>query len=167
MALSTPNWSSIVEEHAERVFRIAYRILGSVHDAEDVSQNVFAEAFKVHQTGAVQTMAGLLVRLSTLRSIDQLRSRKELVPVSSVDHVSNHGPAEEVAGKELAAWLRDATGKLPEQQAAVFSLTHYEQLGRNEVAAILSIAPESVSSALYKARQNLESQLTVFNGGVQ
>jgi DNA-directed RNA polymerase specialized sigma24 family protein len=32
-----PDWPKIVERHAERVFRIAYRILGSVHDAEDVS----------------------------------------------------------------------------------------------------------------------------------
>lgn len=166
MALPIPDWNSIVEEHAERVFRIAYRILGSVHDAEDVSQNVFAEAFKLHQQGTVQTMTGLLVRLSTLRSIDQIRSRKESVPISSFDRVTTAGPADEVASKELAAWLRQAASDLPEQQAAVFSLTHYEQLGRNEIAAILSIAPESVSSALYKARQNLQSQLSVLNGGI-
>jgi len=167
MALSIPDWNSIVEDHAERVFRIAYRILGSVHDAEDVSQNVFAEAFKVHQKGAVQSVTGLLVRLSTLRSIDQFRSRKEAVPISSVDRISTHGPAEAMAGKELAAWIRQAACDLPEQQAAVFSLTHFEQLDRNEVAAILSISPESVSSALHKARQRLQSQLSVFNGGVK
>ena len=36
----SPNWNVIVQRHAERVFRIAYRIVGSVHDAEDVSQIV-------------------------------------------------------------------------------------------------------------------------------
>jgi len=167
MALSTSAWNSIVDEHAERVFRIAYRILGSVHDAEDVSQNVFAEAFKLTQKGTVQTMAGLLVRLSTLRAIDQIRSRKDSVPLSSYEGISAHDPVGEVAAKELATWLRQATSKLPRQQAAIFSLTHFEQLERNEIAAILSISPESVSSALYKARQGLQSQLSVLNGGVK
>ncbi len=166
MTMSDPDWNSIVEQYAERVFRIGYRILGSVHDAEDVSQIVFAEAFKLHRAGAVRSMTGLLVRLSTLRSIDQFRSRKTSVSISGVDKISTHGPAEEAAGKELAAWLRQAACDLPEQQAAVFSLTHFEQLERNEVAAILSISPESVSSALYKARQTLQSQLSVLNGGI-
>ena len=167
MALRNPDWDSIVDQHAERVFRIAYRILGSVHDAEDVSQNVFAEAFRMHQSESVKTWTGLLIRLSTLRSIDLLRSHKGVLRINEGDRVSPHGPEEEVAGKELAAWLRDAASQLPEQQAAVFALTHYEQLDRNEIAATLSISPESVSSTLYKARQNLKSQLSVLEGGQQ
>ena len=167
MATPNPDWNSIVEEHAERVFRIAYRILGSVHDAEDVSQNVFSEAFKKHQSGPIQTWTGLLVRLSTLRSIDLLRNRQISHPIEERDQVSSHGPAEITAARELATWLRDATGTLPPQQAAVFSLTHYEQLDRNEIAAVLSLSPESVSASLYKARQSLQSQLNVFNGGAQ
>lgn len=167
MADSPPDWNGIVEKHAERVFRIAYRILGSVHDAEDASQIVFAEAFKLHQRGPVQTWTGLLVRLSTLRSIDQLRTRKESVQLSERDQTSALEPVDDAVGRELAHWLRDATGNLPKQQAAVFSLTHYEQLGRNEVAAILSISPESVSSALHKARKSLQSQLNVLNGGAR
>lgn len=46
--LESPDWDKVVECHAERVFRIAYRILGSVHDAEDVSQTVFTEAVRIH-----------------------------------------------------------------------------------------------------------------------
>ena len=55
----SPNWNVIVERHAERVFRIAYRILGSVHDAEDVSQIVFTEALRVQADGPVQSWTGL------------------------------------------------------------------------------------------------------------
>jgi len=160
----SPDWSRIVERHAERVFRIAFRILGSVHDAEDACQIVFKEAVEIHGAGPVQSWTGLFVRLATLRAIDLSRKRRSTVELEERDQVSNIGPCEEAVGAELAAWLRTAVDRLPEQQAAIFSLTCFEQLDRNEVAAVLSISPESVSTALYKARQRLMTQITVFNG---
>ena len=51
------------------------------------------------------------------------------------------------------------------QQATVFVLVQFEQLSRDEVATTLGISPESVSTALYKARQRLMSQLSVLNEG--
>ena len=159
-----PDWDRIVERHAERVFRIAFRILGSVHDAEDVSQIVFTEAIKLHAAGPVQSWTGLFVRLATLRAIDLSRRRRSTVELDEGDRVSYVGPPEHAVAAELAAWLREAAGKLPEQQAAIFSLTYYEQLDRDEVAAVLSVSPETVSTALYKARQRLMSQITVFHG---
>ena len=159
-----PDWAQIVERHAERVFRIAYRILGSVHDAEDVGQIVFIDAQRVQKAGPIQSWSGLLARLATTRAIDLLRRRRKAVSISDDDCVSNTGPHKHIVGAELAAWLRDAAANLPEQQAAVFSLTHFEQLDRNEVAAILTISPEAVSTALYKARQRLLEQLKAFNG---
>ncbi len=158
------NWNLIVERQAERVFRIAYRILGSVHDAEDVSQTVFTEAFRIQADGPVQSWTGLFARLATMRAIDCLRRRRKTLSLADNDHPSPSGPHEQAVGAELAAWLRNAASKLPEQQAAIFSLTHFEQLDRNEVAAILNISPESVSTALYKARQRLREQLSVFQG---
>ena len=160
----SPDWDRIVERHAERVFRIAFRILGSVHDAEDVSQIVFTEAIKLHAAGPVQSWTGLFVRLATLRAIDLSRRKHSTVELEDGDKVSHVGPPEEAVAAELATWLRDAASKLPEQQAAIFSLTHFEQLDRDEVAAVLSVSPETVSTALYKARQRLMSQITVFNG---
>ena len=160
----SPDWSRLVERHAERVFRVALRILGSVHDAEDVSQIVFTEAVAIQHVEVVQSWTGLFVRLATLRSLDLLRRRRSTVALIESDHVSNVGPCDAAVGAELADWLRGAVNQLPEQQAAIFSLTYFEQLDRNEVAAVLSISPESVSTALYKARQKLTSQIAVFNG---
>ena len=160
----SPNWNVIVERHAERVFRIAYRILGSVHDAEDVSQNVFTEALQIQEVGPVQSWTGLFSRLATMRAIDLLRRRRNTLAIADDDCASNSDPHQHAVGAELADWLRNAASKLPEQQAAIFSLTHFEQLDRNEVAAVLNISPESVSTALYKARQRLREQLNITHG---
>jgi len=164
-----PNWNAIVDQHAERVFRIAYRILGSVHDAEDVSQIVFTEAIRVHQKGPVESWTGLFVRLSTLRAIDALRTRnqKQTQPILDQDRLTKTGQHEEAVGAELADWIRDAVGQLPDQQSEVFSLAHFEQLDRNEIASALGITPEAVSTSLYKAKQQLLSQLAVLNGGIR
>ena len=160
-----PDWDRIVERHAKRVFRVALRILGSVQDAEDVSQDVFTEAFRLHKTGPVQSWTGLLVRLATLRSIDRLRRNRPSVELRECDRMSTVEPFDEFAAKELAHWLRKAMAQLPDQQATVFVMLHFEQLSRNEVAAALGISPEAVSTALYKARQRLLTQLAVFNQG--
>lgn len=156
------DWPGIVDRHAERVFRIAYRILGSVHDAEDVSQLVFIDARRAQTAGPIQSWSGLFARLATTRAIDLLRRRKS-VEIEEYHYVSNLEPHHHAVGAELATWLRNAAAQLPEQQAAVFSLSHFEQLDRNEVAAILSISVESVSTALYKARQRLQAHFKSFH----
>jgi RNA polymerase sigma-70 factor, ECF subfamily len=166
MAASTlPDWDRIVERHAKCVFRVALRILGSVQDAEDVSQDVFTEAIRLHKAGPVQSWTALLVRIATLRSIDRLRRNRPTLELRECDRISTVGPFEEAVAAELAHWLRNAIAQLPDQQAAVFAMFHFEQLSRDEVSATLEISLEAVSPALYKARQRLRSQLLIFNQG--
>jgi RNA polymerase sigma-70 factor, ECF subfamily len=160
-----PDWDRLVEHYARRVFGVALRILRSVQDAEDVSQDVFTEAFRLHQAGPVQSWAGLLVRLATLRSIDRLRRNRPTVELREGDRMSTVGPGEEMEAKDLEHWLGKAIAQLPDQQATVFVMHHFEQLSRDEVSAALGISPEAVSTSLHKARQHLLAQLAVFHQG--
>ena len=160
-----PDWDQIVDRHAQRVFRVAMRILRSVQDAEDVSQDVFTEAFRLHKAGPVQSWTGLLVRLATLRSLDRLRRNRPSVAIREGDRMSTVEPLDELEAQELARWLQRALAQLPDQQAAVFALHHFEQLSREEVSAALGVSLEAVSTTLYKARQRLLKQLAVFNQG--
>ncbi|QVL33754.1 sigma-70 family RNA polymerase sigma factor [Telmatocola sphagniphila] len=160
-----PNWDRIVERHAKSVFRVSLRILGSIQDAEDVSQEVFTEAFRRNKAGPVQSWAGLLVRMATLRSIDRLRRQRVTVELREGDSRVTIEPFEEVAAAELGTWLRKAIAQLPDQQAAIFALFYFEQQSRDEISTTLEITPEAVSTALYKARQRLRTQLNLFNQG--
>ena len=155
----------IVDEHGARVLRVAARILGSVHEAEDVAQDVFIEAYRLFQAGPVQSWAGLLVRLATLRAIDRRRRATPTEALVDTDCPTTIGPPDVAVANELAQRLRAAVGRLPDQQAAIFTLTYFEQLSRDEVASSLGISTEAVSTALYKARQRLMSQLSVSTRG--
>jgi len=156
-----PDWDRIVEHHAKRVFRVALRILRSIEDAEDVSQDVFTEAFRLHRKGPVLSWTGLLVRLATLRSLDRLRRHRPSVELRDDDTLVTVGPPEEAGARELADWLRKAIAQLPDQQATVFVMHYFEQVSRDEISATLGVSSDAVSAALYKARQRLLAQLAI------
>jgi RNA polymerase sigma-70 factor, ECF subfamily len=160
-----PDWGRIVEKHGDRVLGIATRILGSTHDAEDVAQDVFIEAYRLYRAGPVQSWAGLLVRLATMRAIDRRRRMRPTEDLADSDRPTTFGPFDQAVANELAEWLRAAVSRLPDQQAAIFTLSYFEQLSRDEIASSLRISAEAVSAALYKARQRLMSQLSVLNHG--
>jgi RNA polymerase sigma-70 factor (ECF subfamily) len=160
-----PDWDQIVERHSARVVGVAMRILGSVEDAEDVAQEVFVEAFRLHSGGPVQSWTGLLVRMATLRAIDRLRRVRPHAELQEGDGAWTVEPFEEAAAAELAEWLREAVGRLPDQQAAAFAMHWFEHFTRDEIAASLEISPAAVSTALNKARQRLHEQLAVYQRG--
>jgi RNA polymerase sigma-70 factor (ECF subfamily) len=161
-----PDWNRIVERHGKRVFRVAFRILGSVQDAEDVAQDAFVEAFRLHKAGPVQSWTGLLVRIATLRAIDRLRRTRRPNELGESAKAVTAEPFEEAIATELAERLQKAVADLPDQQATIFVMIYYEELSRDEVAAGLGISTEAVSAGLYKARQRLTSQFSVFSKGV-
>jgi RNA polymerase sigma factor (sigma-70 family) len=81
------------------------------------------------------------------------------------DRITTEEPFDRVAADELTSWLRAAVAQLPDQQATVFVMSHFEQLPRDDVSATLGISPEAVSTALFKARQSLLEQLNLFKIG--
>lgn len=163
------DWERFVTNHAERVLRIALRIVGRLDDAEDVSQEVFKECFQVEAKTGMLDPTALAVRLATVRSLDRLRRRRARPAVGAElrdsDRVTAIGPVEEAEAQELADWLRDAVARLPPRQAEVFSLMALEQASREEVATLLGISPDAVSTALFKARQELGAALDRRSGG--
>ena len=41
-----PSWDDLVRQHSARVYRLAYRLTGNQHDAEDLTQEVFVRVFR-------------------------------------------------------------------------------------------------------------------------
>lgn len=145
-------WQSIIDEHGEAIFRVAYRLLRSVHDAEDVSQEVLLEAFRMPEI----PNASLLRRLAAFRAIDRLRQRVVAVPLDEEIRQPEPLSVEKAfENEESADLLRKAIARLPRQQSRCFWLRYVEGLSNQAIAEVEAISESTVSTALCKARKSL------------
>ena len=153
-----PDWNEIVGANAANVLNTAYRVLGNLADAEDVSQEVFAQAFAKWRTAPEQQWAGILRRMSVCRSIDLLRVKKSPQPlmIDVADGVEN-SPHEAAVCREIEQRLRQAVGDLPDRESQVFCLMYFEQQSHHEIAQALGIKRSAVATSLSKARSKLQT----------
>ena len=155
------DWNTLVREHRAAIFGIAWRVLGHAQDAEDVVQEVFAQASRQSNGRPIVSWPALLRRMAACRAMDALRRRRITIPLDCVDlAIAKDDPEAIAAGHELEARLRAALAELPPRDAEVFCLRYFEELSYREIAETLGISATAVSTALYQARSRLEKLLT-------
>src|SRR5664279_3731311 len=66
-----PSWDEIVRVHSARVYRLAYRLTGNQHDAEDLTQEVFVRVFRSLSSFTPGTFEGWMHRITTNLFLDQ------------------------------------------------------------------------------------------------
>jgi len=153
-------WPEIVRTHGPAAYRAAWRILGQQQDCEDVVQEAFVEAFTKFETNEVVHWQSFLNRLVTFRAIDSMRRRRR------TDNVHENpvldpapGPEATVIDGEQDAIFRQCVAALPDRQAAVFCMVHFEGVSHQQIAETLEITTGAVAMALHKARANLQQKL--------
>jgi RNA polymerase sigma factor (sigma-70 family) len=101
-----------------------------------------------------------LNRLVTFRALDALRRRKRLGSVDPSTFVDESlGPLERAIEHEDDMRLRAIVAELPPRQAAVFCMTHFEELSHEEIADLLEISTNAVAMAVRKARATLREMM--------
>ncbi|MFC2687604.1 MAG: sigma-70 family RNA polymerase sigma factor, partial [Arachnia propionica] len=65
-----PTWAELVRDHSAQVYRLAYRLTGNRHDAEDLTQDVFVRVFKSIHNFQPGTLEGWLHRITTNLFLD-------------------------------------------------------------------------------------------------
>ena len=159
------DWSRLVEQYGQVVWRTAWRLLGNEADASDCFQETFVSAVELSRRETVVNWPALLKRLATVRGLDLLRRRMSHRDRhdDSVDHASlpDHiaDPLQQAEAGELAERLREAIGKLPRRQAAVFCLRCLDELSYEEIGQELGITANAAGVLLHKARNTLRRRL--------
>src|SRR6202020_3629668 len=73
-----PSWDEIVRAHTGRVYRLAYRLTGNQHDAEDLTQELFVRVFRSLASYTPGTFEGWLHRITTNLFLDMARRRQRI-----------------------------------------------------------------------------------------
>ena len=73
-----PTWEEIVDRHSDRVYRLALRLTGNRHDAEDLTQEVFVRVFRSLSTYTPGTFEGWIHRITTNLFLDQARRKQRI-----------------------------------------------------------------------------------------
>ncbi len=159
-----PTWDEVVREHSARVYRLAYRLTGNQHDAEDLTQDVFIRVFRSLDGYTPGTFEGWLHRITTNLFLDRMRR------ASRIRFEALPDDAERLPGKDAtpeAAVMADlfdadverALAALPPDFRAAVVLCDVEQLSYEEIAATLGIKLGTVRSRISRGRAMLRAAL--------
>jgi RNA polymerase sigma-70 factor (ECF subfamily) len=139
-----------------RLMSVAYRMLGSVADAEDAVQDAFV---RYHAAGGVSSPAGFLVRTTTRICIDRLRERRrrEYVGPWVPEPVATRAEKRDAA---LAESLTQAflllLERLTADERAAFLLRTVFDYEYAEVAGVVGKSEAAVRQLVSRARGRLE-----------
>lgn len=161
-----PSWSELVAEHADSVYRLAFRLSGNPQDAEDLTQETFMRVFRSLKNYQPGTFGGWLHRITTNLFLDMVRHRSKIrmealpedyerVPGTDMTpeqayHVSNLDPALQRALDELSPDFRVAV-----VLCDVMGMT-YEEIGET-----LGVKMGTVRSRIHRGRSQLRDSLEV------
>jgi RNA polymerase sigma-70 factor, ECF subfamily len=165
VAWTPPSWDEIVRQHSARVFRLAYRLTGNKHDAEDLTQDVFVRVFRSLSSYSPGTFEGWLHRITTNLFLDGARRRQRIRFDALSDesaerlHSREPNPAQSVDDRSLDGDVQEALNALaPEYRAAVV-LCDIEGLTYEEIAATLDVKLGTIRSRIHRGRAQLRRAL--------
>jgi len=162
---SAPSWDEVVRTHSARVYRLAYRLTGNPHDAEDLTQEVFVRVFRSLSSYTPGTFEGWLHRITTNLFLDAAR-RRQRIRFEGLGHDvegrlqgGDPSPAQAFDERHLDDDIQAALEDLaPEYRAAVV-LCDIEGLSYEEIAATLGVKLGTVRSRIHRGRAQLRTAL--------
>ncbi|WP_425454886.1 RNA polymerase sigma factor SigE [Actinokineospora cianjurensis] len=161
---TVPSWDEVVREHGDRVYRLAYRLSGNAHDAEDLTQETFIRVFRSLASYKPGTFEGWLHRITTNLFLDMVRRRSRLrmegLP-EDTDRIEGDEPSPEEVYDEthLDPDLQAALDELPPEFRAAVVLCDVEGLSYEEIGATLGVKLGTVRSRIHRGRQALRVAL--------
>jgi RNA polymerase sigma factor (sigma-70 family) len=160
-----PSWEEVVAQHSGRVYRLAYRLTGNPHDAEDLTQEVFVRVFRSLSSYTPGTFEGWLHRISTNLFLDQARRKAKIRFDALAEDADNRLPSRSAGpDMQLVDTMFDddvevALADLPPDFRAAVVLCDIEGLTYEEIADVLGLKLGTVRSRIHRGRTMLRKAL--------
>lgn len=160
MALSRTDFVVLIHDHAPALYRIAYRLVGDAHDAEDVVQETLRSAWKSRANfecgrGQRAWLAAILRR----RVIDRWRRAGRRLVLVGDGPLEVSTAAVDPANNEFTDEMQQALSQLPTELRESLLLVVVGELTHQETANTLGVPLGTVLSRVSRARQRLRKHL--------
>jgi len=170
----------LVDRYSLYLYRLAYRMTGNSHDAEEVVQEAFLRAYqKLSQFAGNSNFGTWVYRIAANYSIDRIRQRNveearqaaptrlnedgsELDPVVLVKDPSA-SPERLASSSELAAKMKEALDDLTPAERTAIVMRHWEGCAIEEIAAVLKSNSNATKNTVFRAVAKLRKALEPFS----
>ena len=175
-------FNGLVEKYEKGVHALAWRKIGNFHDAEEITQDAFLQAYKKLSTlKNPHQFAGWLYVIANRLCIDWLRKQKpamqslENTPVEDIEEISYRDHVSQQQQTRNAEHhheiVKKLLEKLPESERTVVTLYYLGEMTMKEISKFLGVSVKTISSRLHRARKRLKQEEDIFVqeflGGVQ
>lgn len=156
---------SLYDRHGRAVYSLACRIVTDRADAEDVVQEVFAQAWRqaARYEPLRATVIGWLLMMTRARAIDRVRARSARPVAAGMElpDLPDFAPGQEAAAISLESVerLKEALRELPAAQRTAIELAYYDGLTQADIAATLGEPLGTVKTRMRSALQKLRAAL--------
>jgi RNA polymerase sigma factor (sigma-70 family) len=159
-------FAGIVERYKDAVQNLAYRMLGNVTEAEEVTQETFVRAYMRLATYKLEhKFSTWLFSISVHLSIDYIRRRRFLaLPLEEMPFLERIAdqeisPEDSALRIEQQDEVQGSLNHLPSKYRAVIVLRYWYDFSYEEIAQTLKLTPNLVKARLHQARKILARSL--------
>ncbi len=164
----------LVERHSHSIFRLAYRMTGNEHDAEDVVQETFLRAYRrLGQFESRSNFGTWLYRVTVNCALDLIRKKerqeKDLLQPSPDEAEGSDPlasfPAPEptperlLLSAEVQRQVDSALAELSGRERAAFVLRHFEGKSIEEISRVLGLRTSATKNTVFRAVKKLRQAL--------
>ncbi|NMA95647.1 MAG: sigma-70 family RNA polymerase sigma factor [Clostridiales bacterium] len=164
-----PAFEMLISTHEKMVYNYCYRMAGNLHDAQDLTQEVFLKAYRsLGSFKGRSQFSTWIYRIAYNTCIDNHRSKKpEDFEMSSMDDEESHmqfsskddRPEDRLLTKERQEIIQECINQLrPEYRSAII-LRDIQGHSYEEIAKILDIPLGTVKSHISRGRTDLRKSL--------
>jgi len=148
--------------YSSRLYRMAYRLMNSREEAEDIVQEVYVKLWSMrNELDKYNSIEALCIRITRNLCLDQLRRRKvnhdALKAEKFKDESYPETPSESMEKKENADLLHTLIAALPEPQRSLVHLRHLEGKEYEEIAEMVNMNVNAIRVSISRARKQMRA----------
>lgn len=156
------SFTSLVEQHGADLYRFAWSLTRSPHDADDVYQETMLKAFKAwRKLPSDANHRAWLFRIASNTWISD-RRKQQRVHQFGDDHpdLPSREPdaVRQIAASETLEHVTGAIEQLPPKQRTALVLRKYHDMSYEEIGEVIDASPEAARANVYEALRKLRSQ---------